>query len=125
MIPTLNDSDDQIRALATWVKDLDPDVPLHFIAYYPAYKMTAPPTPLETLQRAREIAIDVGMKYVYTGNIPGGEGENTYCPNCKTKVIERYGFAVVNNILIRDGNYAKCPECGEKIKVVLRLPWMK
>lgn len=119
LIPTLNDSDDELRALGKWVADLDKNIPLHFTAYYPAYKMSIPPTPLSTLERARRIAIDEGVRYVYTGNIPGGEGENTYCPNCRGMLIKRYGFSVLEN-KVRDG---KCPSCGEKIPVVTSLGW--
>ena len=115
LIPTLNDSDDDIRQLVGWIKDLDPEIPLHFIAYYPAYKMTLPPTPLATLRRAREIGLDEGLKYVYTGNIPGDEGENTFCPNCGHKVIERYGFNVLKIDLTEDG---RCPACGYEINVI-------
>ena len=121
LIPTLNDSDDELHALATWVKDLSPDIPLHFTAYYPTYKMSLPPTPTETLERAQKIATEVGLKYVYTGNVPGHEGENTYCPNCHTMLIRRFGFTVVDNILLRDGNLAKCPECGNKINIVTKI----
>lgn len=125
LIPTLNDSDDEIRALAQWVRDLDPEIPQHFTAYYPAYKMRLPPTSAETLDRARKIALDVGLKYVYTGNIPGHPGEHTYCPNCGEVLVERWGFTVTKNILLRQGNRAKCPECGQKINIILKLDWMK
>jgi len=121
LIPTLNDSKDELHALATWVKDLSPDIPLHFTAYYPAYKMSLPPTPSETLEKARDIAMEVGLKYVYTGNVPGHPGEDTYCPNCKTKLIQRFGFTVTNNILLREGSKAKCPECGAKINIVTKV----
>jgi pyruvate formate lyase activating enzyme len=125
IIPEVNDSPDEIRALCEWLKEIDKTIPLHFTAYYPAHKFTKPPTPLETLIKARNIGLDVGLEYVYTGNIPGYEGENTYCPNCGTLLIERYGFMVIKNILLRDGNFAKCPECGRKIKVVMKLDWME
>jgi len=121
LIPTLNDSKDELHAMATWIKDLSPDIPLHFTAYYPTYKMTLPPTPVETLEKAREIATEIGLKYVYTGNVPGHEGENTYCPNCHTMLIRRFGFTVVDNHLLREGNRAKCPECGNKINVVTKI----
>jgi pyruvate formate lyase activating enzyme len=117
----LNDSEDELRALSTWIKDLSPEIPLHFTAYYPTYRMSLPPTQLETLDKARKIAMDAGLKYVYTGNVPGDVGENTYCPNCKTKLIQRFGFTVVNNVLLRDGNKAKCPECGHKINVITKI----
>ena len=125
IIPEVNDNPDEIRALCEWLKEVDKTIPLHFTAYYPAHKFTKPPTPLETLIKARNIGLDVGIEYVYTGNIPGYEGENTYCPNCGTLLIERYGFMITKNILLRDGKFAKCPECGRKIKVVMKLDWME
>ena len=119
LIPTLNDSDEEMRALSKWVAGVDRDIPLHFTAYYPANRMTLPPTPVETLQRARKIAMEEGLNYVYTGNRPGDEGESTYCPKCKTMVIERFGFEVVANRLVG----GKCPKCGKKILIVL--DWKK
>lgn len=120
LIPTLNDSDDEIRALSEWVRELDPEIPLHFTAYYPANRMTIPPTPVETLDRARKIALDEGLKYVYTGNRPGDEGENTYCPKCRTKVIARFGMEMVKNSLV-DGD--RCPKCNARLPVVF--DWKK
>ena len=115
LIPTLNDSDEEIRALSKWVRELDEDIPLHFTGYYPANRMKIPPTPVETLSRAREIALEEGLNYVYTGNRPGEEGENTYCPKCKAKVITRFGMEMVENRLLK-GNL--CPECGGKLPIV-------
>ena len=115
LIPTLNDSDEEIRELSQWVREVDAEIPLHFTAYYPANRMTIPPTPVETLDRARKIALDEGLKYVYTGNRPGDEGENTYCPKCKEKVILRYGMEMVENRLV-DGN--RCPKCKHRLPVV-------
>jgi pyruvate formate lyase activating enzyme len=120
IIPTVNDSDDEIRAMAEWMKEVDPTIPIHFTAYYPSNKFTVAPTPPETLQRARKIAQDVGLHYVYTGNVPGDPGENTYCPNCDVLLIKRFGFTVIEN-RVADG---KCPGCGHKIKMVTKLPWM-
>ncbi|MFA6490099.1 MAG: AmmeMemoRadiSam system radical SAM enzyme [Candidatus Micrarchaeia archaeon] len=120
LIPTLNDSDEEIRALSKWVKELDSDIPLHFTGYYPANRMIIAPTPVETLARARKIAMEEGLNYVYTGNRPGEEGENTYCPKCNAKVIEREGMQMLENRLSKGG---KCPDCGKKIPVVL--DWKK
>lgn len=116
LIPTLNDSDEEIRALSKWVRKLGPNVPLHFTAYYPANRMTIEPTPIETLVRARKIAKEEGLNHVYTGNRPGDEGESTYCQKCGARVIWRVGFEVVENKLAKDG---KCPKCGEWIPVML------
>ncbi|MGC8928008.1 MAG: AmmeMemoRadiSam system radical SAM enzyme [Myxococcota bacterium] len=112
-IPTLNDSEQEIREMAKWIKEnLGVFVPLHFTRFYPTYKLkNLPPTPASTLIRAREIAMAEGLKYVYTGNLPGNEGENTYCHNCSKLLIKRLGFYIKENN-IKDG---KCPYCKEKI----------
>ncbi|MEW6328489.1 MAG: AmmeMemoRadiSam system radical SAM enzyme [Candidatus Micrarchaeota archaeon] len=114
VIPTKNDSDDEIRALAGWVRALDRDVPLHFTAYYPANKMTIHGTPVETLERARKLAMEEGIHYVYLGNVPGHPGENTYCHNCGELLIERYGFSITKNKLAEKHT---CPNCGTGIRV--------
>jgi len=113
VVPTLNDSPDQLRALARWVAgDLSPDVPLHLTRFHPQYKLTnLPPTPLETLERAREIALEEGVRFAYVGNVPGHPGNHTYCPACGQPVIVRQGFAVAEYHL--DGG--KCAYCGEPI----------
>ncbi|MCX8197317.1 MAG: AmmeMemoRadiSam system radical SAM enzyme [Candidatus Micrarchaeota archaeon] len=115
LIPTLNDSEDEIRALASWIKSLDRSIPLHFTGYYPANKMTLPPTPAGTLQKARKIALDEGLLYVYTGNRPGDEGENTYCPNCNALLIRRFGMELIEDKVKPKG---RCPNCGQKIPII-------
>lgn len=115
LIPTLNDSDDEIRALSKWIRKLDCDIPLHFTGYYPANRMALPPTPSETLAKARKIATEEGLNYVYTGNRPGDEGESTYCPKCKCCLIKRFGFEIMENRLAKEG---KCPECGMKLPII-------
>ncbi len=115
LIPTLNDSDEEIKELSSWVSKLDKNIPLHFTGYYPANRMKIKPTPVETLTRAREIAMEQGLRFVYTGNRPGDKGENTYCPKCNELVIERFGFEVTGNLL-QNGN--KCPKCNEKLPIV-------
>ena len=109
VIPTLNDKPEEIHALALWVKaNLGAETPLHFSGFTPMYKMRhLPPTPLQTLEAARRIALTAGLKYVYIGNRQTREGENTYCPNCGRLLIERVGFTVVQNRLA-DG---ACPDC--------------
>jgi pyruvate formate lyase activating enzyme len=96
IVPTLNDSEAELRGLARWVKsNLGADVPLHFTRFYPQYLLkNLPPTPLETLDRAKAIADAEGLHYVYVGNVPGHPAENTYCPKCRRIVIERTGFTV-------------------------------
>jgi pyruvate formate lyase activating enzyme len=113
VVPTLNDRLDQLRALARWVaRDLSADVPLHFSRFYPQYKLTnLPPTPVETLDRAREVALEEGVRFVYVGNVPGDPGNNTYCPACGKPIIVREGFSVVEYHL--NGNV--CAYCGQPI----------
>lgn len=113
IIPTLNDKDEEIRELARWVKvNLGGETPLHFSGFTPKYKMQhLPPTSLKTLEMAREIAISEGLDYVYIGNVRSKEGENTYCPGCKSLLIERKGYFILQNRL-KDGH---CPDCGKEI----------
>lgn len=115
VIPTLNDDMKQIKEMCKWIiKNLGPDVPLHFSRFFPHYKlMNLPPTPLETLIQARKTAIDVGLKFVYIGNIRH-EAESTYCPECKKMLIERIGYFIKQNN-IKNG---KCGFCGARISGV-------
>jgi pyruvate formate lyase activating enzyme len=112
VIPTLNDAPAETRALAEWVLDnLGPDVPLHFTAFHPDFKLQDKPrTPPETLHTARATALEVGLHYVYEGNIFSG-GANTNCPSCRTLLIQRSWHDVQKNIL-KDGC---CPKCGFEI----------
>lgn len=112
IIPGINDSEDELRQIAGFIHDLDPSIPWHVSQYYPAYKMRDhPPTPVKTLRRAREIGQEIGLRYVYEGNVPGEGGENTYCPECGELLIERYGFVVRQN-RIHD---SRCPDCDAVI----------
>lgn len=108
-IPTLNDSDEETKALCEWVlKNLGPDVPLHFTRFRPTYKLkNLPSTPPSTLERQFRIARKAGIHYPYVGNLPGNEGENTRCHHCGETVIRRVGFTVVENNL-RSGKCGKC-----------------
>jgi len=110
LIPGKNDNSKEIEALTKWIfKNLGTDVPLHFSAFHPSYKMMdVAPTPLETLEKAREIALNQGLHYVYIGNMMTTEGENTYCPGCKTLLIERRGFQTVQLHLTPENH---CPNC--------------
>ncbi|MFH0952940.1 MAG: AmmeMemoRadiSam system radical SAM enzyme [Verrucomicrobiota bacterium] len=112
LIPGKNDSEEEIRSLAQWVKqNLGTDVPLHFSRFHPMHKLlNLPPTPVEKVIRARQIALEEGLKYVYTGNVPYPEGESTYSPKSGGVVIQRQGYFVVKNDL-RNG---VAPD-GEKI----------
>ena len=113
VVPTLNDSDRMIADLCDWVMgELGPDVPLHFSRFRPDYQMPhLPPTPTATLERARSIAMDRGIRYAYVGNVPGHPGNNTFCPSCKKEVIRRTLFFVEGSN-IKNG---KCGYCGRKI----------
>ncbi|MEA3469169.1 MAG: AmmeMemoRadiSam system radical SAM enzyme [Thermodesulfobacteriota bacterium] len=115
LIPGLNDSPEELRKIARFVKEVDPGIPWHVTAFYPTYKMMdRDPTPVEILRRARDIGLEEGLRYVYEGNIPGEGGENTYCPSCGTELISRFGFNIRQNRVV-DGC---CCDCGEKIEGV-------
>jgi pyruvate formate lyase activating enzyme len=111
LIPGENDSEEELDALTAWVADrLGPDVPLHFSAFHPDYRMRdVPPTPPATLRRAREIALGRGLHYVYTGNVHDPEGQSTWCHGCGALLIERDGYVLGRWNLRPDG---ACAECG-------------
>jgi pyruvate formate lyase activating enzyme len=112
VIPTLNDSDEEFEEIAQFILSLGPEIPWHISAFYPTYRMlNLPRTPVSTLHRAREIGLKAGLQYVYCGNISGEEGEDTFCPQCKKRVIERVGFRVVKNDVVK----GKCRYCQVKI----------
>ena len=112
LIPTYNDSDRELQSIAEFIVGLGRHIPWHISAYYPTYKLKDQPrTSAQMLQRAREIGLKAGLRYVYEGNVPGEVGENTYCYSCGKLLIERLGFRI--------GHYqiknAKCPECNAPI----------
>jgi pyruvate formate lyase activating enzyme len=113
VIPTVNDSEREVRQMASWIKrTLGPDVPLHLTRFHPDYQLKhLPPTPYSTLKRSHEIARAEGLRYAYVGNIPGQGGEDTTCPRCGLKLIERVGFSVQSNRL----KAGKCEKCGTAI----------
>jgi len=112
IIPTVNDSEEELREIARWLYQLDPDIPWHVSRFYPTYRFThVPSTSIGTVRRAREIGLEEGLHYVYTGNAPGDEGENTYCHNCGKLIIERYGYTITTYNIIE----GKCKYCGIKI----------
>lgn len=114
LIPGLNDSEEEIREAARFLRDIDREMPWHFTAFHPDYKLTdIMPTPAETLLKAREIALEEGMRYVYIGNIPT-EYESTYCPGCSTLLIKRYIYKVevTENFDLKKG---QCLVCNKKI----------
>ena len=117
IIPTKNDAEWQIKKFIEWVlNEFGDEQVVHFTAFYPTYKMMhIPPTPLKTLVKAYEMAKQHGLKYVYLGNVPHGEYENTYCPKCGNLLIERHGFHA-RIVGLKNG---KCSKCGAKIPVIM------
>jgi len=112
LIPGFNDSDAEIGAMAGFVAGLSPDIPWHLTAFHPDHLMTdVPPTPAGTLLRARDIAAAKGLRYVYCGNIPGVNGQDTVCPSCGLTLVEREGFSVRKDLL---GGKGTCG-CGFKV----------
>jgi len=115
MIPTLNDTEKEIRKLVDFVESVNPKIPLHLSRYYPSYKFNVPPTSPEILINAYNIAKEK-LSYVYIGNLPIHDAENTYCPECNNLLIERKGFTSAARGITDDG---KCSKCGAKVDFVL------
>jgi len=113
VIPGFNDSDEMFEKLTDFLAGLSPLIPLHFSRYHPAYKMTAPMTPFETLKRAARIASEK-LKYVYIGNVPSESHNQTFCPECGEIIIERLGYTVVK-VAIHGG---RCDHCGADTAIV-------
>src|SRR4051812_22047432 len=111
LIPGKNDSDEEFRAMSRWImKELGPDVPVHFTAFHPDYKMgDIPATPAATLTRARKIAMDEGLHYVYTGNVHDAAGGATYCTGCEKPLIVRDWHRIESYRVTPEG---ACPDCG-------------
>jgi pyruvate formate lyase activating enzyme len=114
LIPGRNDSDEELLALSEWVRrELGADVPLHFSAFHPDFRMTdVPPTPRQTLQRARRIAREAGLRHVYTGNVHDREGDTTACAHCQTPLIVRDWYQIERYALRDDGT---CPVCATRL----------
>jgi pyruvate formate lyase activating enzyme len=114
LIPTKNDSDQEVTAMCKWIADaLGTDVPLHFTAFHPDWKLDdLPPTPAATLSRAREIALREGLQYVYTGNVHDTEGGTTFCSGCGDELIVRDWHRILNYHMTGDG---RCLSCGSRI----------
>ena len=122
VIPGVNDTIDGLSRIARRIKrELGDDTPWHLTGYYPAYKFRSepyvPPTPLGALERARDIGMSKGLKFVYIGNVPGHLYENTYCPRCKQFLIERYGFSITRYNISPDKH---CPYCGQDVPIIGR-----
>jgi len=118
LIPTYNDNPEEIKEFSNWILEaLDNRVPVHFSRFYPHYKMQhVPPTPVESVIKAREIAEGEGLKHVYTGNLPFSEINTTYCQNCQSVLVERLNYNVKIKELGKDGC---CRKCGEPSDIKL------
>jgi len=114
LIPGKNDSSEEIDAMSAWIaRELGPDVPLHFTAFHPDYKLDdIPATPASTLERARHIALSHGLHYVYTGNVHDTTGGTTFCPGCAQPLISRDWYHIGRHELAADGS---CPHCGTAV----------
>ncbi|KYK26550.1 radical SAM protein [Euryarchaeota archaeon SM23-78] len=116
IVPTWTDDYDMIKEMSEWIyKNIGPDYPVHFSRFNPMYKLThLPPTPTTTLEKARQIALDAGIKHVYIGNVPMHSANNTYCSKCGKILIERKGYQVKQNNI----ESGACKFCGEEVKGV-------
>jgi pyruvate formate lyase activating enzyme len=112
IIPGYNDSDSTLRTIAEFIVSLDASIPWHVTQFYPTYKLTDKPrTPLSTIRRAREIGIETGLKYVYVGNVPGENGESTFCPDCGELLIARRGYSIGEKNIKK----SRCYKCNALI----------
>jgi pyruvate formate lyase activating enzyme len=116
VVPTWTDNLNEIRSMCRWLSDNGfKTTPVHFSRFYPLYKLEQlPPTPVEVLKNASQIAADEGLKFVYTGNVPGDELSDTKCPSCNSTVVIRQGYRITMNNIIE----GKCNKCGYKIEGV-------
>ncbi len=113
VVPGMNDSTQHLKGLTRWIAgNLGVDTPLHFLRFFPQYRMrNIPPTPVATLDKARRIAMEAGLHYVYIGNVPGHDAENTYCPNCHRLLIKRVGYHLLENHV----KHGHCEYCNTPI----------
>jgi pyruvate formate lyase activating enzyme len=119
VIPTYNDDPEELRAMSRWIyENLGADTPVHFTRFHPYYQLTdVPPTPLETLEMAYDIAKEEGLHYIYIGNVPGSGKENTFCPECNQLLIKRGMFDTEEYNITEDN---ACPQCGKDICIFNR-----
>ncbi|MGB9698549.1 MAG: AmmeMemoRadiSam system radical SAM enzyme [Thermodesulfobacteriota bacterium] len=110
VISGINDDEKELKSIALWIKDtLGPETPWHLTRFFPHYQLAhLPPTPLEVLEKGRRIGLEAGLLFVYLGNVPGHEGENTYCPKCQSLLIRRWHLTILENHLRQH----KCKVCG-------------
>jgi len=120
IVPTLNDSPQEIEQMTRWIgENLGREVPVHFTRYHPTYKIkNIPPTPIKTLEKARDIALKNGLHYVYIGNVPNHKAEHTYCPSCQKVIIRRVGYRILEVNLEEGG----CKFCQHPIPGVWKSP---
>jgi pyruvate formate lyase activating enzyme len=112
VIPNHNDSEEELRKIARFIAETDQNIPWHVSQFYPTYRLqNQPRTPVKILEKAREIGMEEGLKYVYQGNVPGAGGENTYCPGCGRLLIERIGYTIQSYSAVG----GTCPACGEAL----------
>lgn len=117
LIPGLNDSDDELRAVARFLVSVSPGIPWHVSRFHPTYRMRdIPPTSLASMERALSIGKEEGLEYVYGGNVPGHATESTVCPDCGETLIEREGFRLRKN----RAALGRCPRCGREIAIILK-----
>ena len=114
VVPGMNDSDDELREIARFIAgELGEQTPWHVSRFHPDYKFTSsPPTPAQTLRRASEAGAEAGLRYVYVGNVVGGEGEDTVCHGCGRTLVRRAGFRIIGDSITSIG---RCPECGAAV----------
>jgi pyruvate formate lyase activating enzyme len=114
LIPGLNDSIEEIKEIAGFIKSIGEEIPWHISAYYPRYKSKIAPTEVVSIKRAIDIAREIGLLYVYGGNIYGNDYESTFCPRCREVLITRTGYFIAKNNIDK----GRCRNCGEDIKGV-------
>ena len=115
VVRDVNDDEETLRwVIETHLKEAGPETPLHFTRYFPAYKFNNPPTKVETLEKAHEIAKKAGVLYPYIGNVSGHKYESTYCPDCEEKLVRRHGYHILKYAITED---KKCPKCGTHIPI--------
>ena len=113
LIPTINDSEQEIKSIANFIaENLGKNTPWHISRFYPTYNLSyIPPTSDKSLYLAKNIGETAGLEYVYIGNFPGNNSENTLCPNCKKILIQRRGFNIISNLI----KNKECPYCKKRI----------
>jgi len=116
LIPGFNDSSEELKDIASFIVGLGPETPWHVSRFHPQFQMLqTPSTPVLALNRACRIGKEAGLQYVYSGNVPGDQAENTICANCGQPLIERHGYKIIGNHLLENA----CANCGRKLEGIL------